>query len=57
MGASIVEVIHPIELAFEPLGTTFQEEVDLIPCDPIYSYIFRTARASITPSPWRERRR
>jgi len=40
VGASIVEVIHPIEKAFETLGTTFQEEVDLVLCDPIYSYIF-----------------
>jgi phytoene desaturase len=41
VGASIVEVIYPIELAFKKLGTEFQKEVDLIPCDPIYSYIFR----------------
>ncbi|NPV60678.1 MAG: NAD(P)/FAD-dependent oxidoreductase [Actinobacteria bacterium] len=40
VGASIVEVIRPIELAFETLGTSFQREVDLMPCDPIYSYIF-----------------
>lgn len=40
-GASIVEVIYPIELAFKLCGTVFQEEVDLLPCDPIYSYIFR----------------
>ena len=30
VGASVVEVIHGIELAFEKLGTTFQDEVDLI---------------------------
>ncbi len=41
VGASIVEVIYPIELAFKMLGTEFQKEVELIPCDPIYSYIFR----------------
>ena len=41
VGASIVEVIYPIELAFKLCGTSFQEECDLIPCDPIYSYIFR----------------
>lgn len=40
VGASIVEVIRPIELAFETLGTSFQREVDLMICDPIYSYIF-----------------
>ncbi len=41
VGASIVEVVYPIEKAFEALGTSFQEEVDLMPCDPIYSYIFQ----------------
>jgi phytoene desaturase len=40
VGASIVEVISPVEAAFKQLGTTFQEEVDLMLCDPIYSYIF-----------------
>ncbi len=41
IGASIVEVIYPIELAFKMCGADFHKEVDLIPCDPIYSYIFR----------------
>ncbi len=40
VGASIVEIIQPIERVFEQLGTTFQKEVDLIACDPIMSYIF-----------------
>jgi phytoene desaturase len=40
-GASIVEAINNIENAFERLGTTFQEEVDLIPCDPVYSCVLR----------------
>jgi len=40
-GASVVEVIHSIEQVFELLGTTLQKEVDLIPCDPVYSYIAR----------------
>lgn len=39
-GASIIEIIQPIEKAFQELGTTLQEEVDLIPCDPIMSVIF-----------------
>jgi phytoene desaturase len=39
VGASIVEEIQPIELAFEALGTTFQEEVDLIPCDPMMEFM------------------
>lgn len=41
VGASIIEVIYPIELAFKMCGTVFQEEVELLGCDPIYSYIFR----------------
>ncbi len=40
-GASIVEIIQPIELAFKLLGTTLQEEIDLIPCDPIMTFIFK----------------
>lgn len=40
VGASVVEVIGSIETAFERLGTTFQREVDLIPCDPIMSFLF-----------------
>ncbi|MGQ9475996.1 MAG: phytoene desaturase family protein [Actinomycetota bacterium] len=40
VGASIVEVIHPIRKAFEELGTSFEKEVELVLCDPIYSYIF-----------------
>lgn len=38
-GASIVEIIPPIEKAFQLLGTTFQNEVDLISADPIMSII------------------
>lgn len=40
VGASIVEIIQPIERVFEKLGTTLQKEVDLIACDPIMSYIY-----------------
>jgi phytoene desaturase len=38
-GASIVEIIQPIEKVFQKLGTTLQKEVDLIPCDPVMSII------------------
>jgi phytoene desaturase len=41
VGASIVEVIHPIEQAFRKLGTRLAVEVDLIPCDPVISFIYR----------------
>lgn len=41
VGASIVEIIQPVELAFKLLGTTFQSEVDLIACDPIMTFIYK----------------
>ena len=40
IGASVVEIIPVIDRAFQELGTTFADEVDLIQCDPIYSVIF-----------------
>lgn len=40
VGASIVEIIKPIELVFEKLGTHFEDEVDLIPVDPIMSIVY-----------------
>lgn len=40
VGASIVEIIQPIEKVFQKLGTSLQKEVDLIACDPMMSYIF-----------------
>lgn len=39
IGASIVEIIQPIEKAFKMAGADFQKEVDLISCDPIMSII------------------
>jgi phytoene desaturase len=51
IGASVVEIIPMIDRAFRELGTTFEKEVDLIPCDPIYSVIFPDGtRASIPMS-------
>jgi phytoene desaturase len=39
-GASVVEEIQPAEIFFEMLGTKFADEVDLIPVDPIMSFIY-----------------
>lgn len=39
LGASVVEIVHPIQAFFAEFGTDFFKEVDLIPVDPIYSYI------------------
>ncbi len=41
IGASVVEIIPMIDQAFKELGTTFEKEVDLIQCDPIYSVLFQ----------------
>jgi phytoene desaturase len=37
LGASIVESVDVLELAFRRLGTTLKEEVDLVSCDPTYT--------------------
>ncbi|MBN1289949.1 MAG: NAD(P)/FAD-dependent oxidoreductase [Actinobacteria bacterium] len=39
VGASIVELIRPLEILFEKMGKDIKDYVDLIPCDPIYSFI------------------
>jgi phytoene desaturase len=41
VGASIVEVIQPLEMAFEMLGTSLRDEVELVDCDPVYSAVLR----------------
>ncbi len=41
IGASIVEAIKNMQMVFHVLGTRLEDEVDLLPCDPIYSCIFR----------------
>jgi phytoene desaturase len=48
-GASIVEIIPPIEKAFRMMGTTFQKEVDLISCDPIMSVIRQDGSRVVYP--------
>ena len=40
VGASIVEIIQPIEKVFRMLGTSLQKEIELLPCDPIMSFIY-----------------
>jgi diapolycopene oxygenase len=49
VGASIVEVIGSIENVFDRLGTTFQEEVDLVTCDPVYSCVLRDGTKVTVP--------
>ncbi len=39
VGASIVELVRPVEMAFERMGKKLSDYIELIPCDPIYSFI------------------
>ena len=48
-GASIVEIIQPIEKVFRKLDTTLQDEVDLIPCDPVMSVIHKDGSRTTIP--------
>ena len=48
-GASIVEIIQPIEKVFRKLGTKLQDEVDLIPCDPVMSVIHKDGTRTTIP--------
>lgn len=41
LGASIVEDTEVIDWAFQQLGTSLAEAIELIPCDPIYSVIMQ----------------
>ena len=50
VGASIVEVIQPLERLFEMLGGKLSDYVDLIPCDPIYSFICDDGRRFSIPT-------
>ena len=50
VGATILEIIDPIETAFEMLETTFRDEVELEPCDPVYNVIFEDGSRLTYPS-------
>lgn len=39
VGASIVELVRPLEIVFERMGKNIKDYLDLVPCDPIYSFI------------------
>ena len=50
VGASVVEVIQPIVQAFSALGTSYEKELDLIPCDPVMSTILPDGRRVTFPN-------
>ena len=39
VGASIVEILQPMDRFFELMGKKREDYIDLVPCDPIYSFI------------------
>jgi phytoene desaturase len=41
IGASIVEAVRNIHILMKELGSSAKQELDLIPCDPVYSVLFR----------------
>ncbi|HZU86988.1 MAG TPA: NAD(P)/FAD-dependent oxidoreductase, partial [Anaerolineaceae bacterium] len=49
IGASIVEALANMELVFTELGSSLETELDLLPCDPIYSCIFRDGKRLSIP--------
>lgn len=50
VGASIVEVVQPLEALFEMLGHKMSDYIDLIPCDPIYSFVCEDGRRFSIPT-------
>ena len=39
VGASIVELIRPLEITFERMGKKLEDYIELCQCDPIYAFI------------------
>lgn len=50
VGASIVEVTSPMEKLFELLGKKSGDYMELVPCDPIYSFITDDGRRFSYPT-------
>ncbi len=50
IGASIVEITQPMERVFELLGKRREDYIDLVPCDPIYSFITEDGRKFSYPT-------
>ncbi len=50
VGASIVEIIQPMDRFFELMGKKREDYIELIPCDPIYSFITEDGRRFSYPT-------
>lgn len=44
IGASIVEATDNIHRVFKELGTSTEKEIEMLPCDPVYTCIFRDGK-------------
>lgn len=54
IGASIVELIQPMQEFFARCGKKVEDYMELIPCDPIYSFVDKTGRKFSYPVDWNE---
>jgi phytoene desaturase len=50
VGASIVEILHPMDRFFELMGKRREDYIELVPCDPIYSFITEDGRRFSYPT-------
>lgn len=50
VGASIVELIRPLEMVFEAMEKKIDDYIDLVPCDPIYSFVTPDGRKFSIPT-------
>lgn len=50
-GASIFEVLEPLRRTLASLGTTIEDELDLILCDPSFTAILRDRLQLTFPAP------
>lgn len=50
VGASIVEILHPMDKFFHLMGKRREDYIELLPCDPIYSFITEDGRRFSYPT-------
>jgi phytoene desaturase len=50
VGASVLEVLEPLERTFAALGTRLDDELDLVPCDPTFSVVLRAGETIRYPA-------
>ncbi len=50
VGASIVEIVHPMDKFFALMGRKREDYIELLPCDPIYSFVTQDGRRFSYPT-------